>query len=128
VASSLAIEPRDPFSDRVIAEFSLRLPEAQVGGQGWHKLILRRAMVGLLPEATQWRMGKEHLGGHFIAAKLRHWQGWAESLYHSGLEAKHYLRVGALQNYGQGSMEMVMSAKDIELLCLVIWLSNERQH
>lgn len=125
VAATLRIEPRDPFYDQRVAELCLRLPEAQVGGGGWHKLILRRAMEGLLPDSVRWRVGKEHLGGYFIVAQLRHRQEWAEKLSRSGLEAKNYLRAEALQNYGQGDLGMVLNPKDIELLSLAIWLSNK---
>lgn len=66
VASEQGIEPRDPFHDRRVIELALRLPDAQLGGGGWHKMILRQAMDGLLPDEVRWRQGKEHVGGRYI--------------------------------------------------------------
>lgn len=68
VAAEQGIEPRDPYHDRNVAELALRLPDAQVGGGGWHKMIARRAMEGLLPDEVRWRQGKEHVGGLYIKA------------------------------------------------------------
>ncbi len=68
VASEQGIEPRDPFHDRRVIEHALRLPDAQVGGGGWHKRILREMTDGLLPDEVRWRVGKEHVGGRYIEA------------------------------------------------------------
>lgn len=65
VASALAIEPRDPFLDLRLIAFALSLPRSQLQSHGWPKLILRRAMDGLLPNSMQWRRGKEHFGWWF---------------------------------------------------------------
>ncbi len=65
VASSLGVEPRHPFLDRRLVDFCLSLPGEQKLGQGWPKIILRRAMAGRLPEEVRWRRGKEHLGWAF---------------------------------------------------------------
>jgi asparagine synthase (glutamine-hydrolysing) len=62
VASALAIEPRDPFTDLRLINFCLSLPPQQLQKNGWPKYILRRAMRGRLPETVLWRRGKEHLG------------------------------------------------------------------
>jgi asparagine synthase (glutamine-hydrolysing) len=62
VASALAIEARDPFTDLRLINFCLSLPPEQLQKDGWPKFILRRAMRGRLPEAVLWRPGKEHLG------------------------------------------------------------------
>ncbi len=67
VASALGVEPRHPFLDRRLVDFSLSLPGEQKLSQGWPKIILRRAMAGRLPEEVRWRRGKEHLGWAFTA-------------------------------------------------------------
>jgi asparagine synthase (glutamine-hydrolysing) len=61
-ASLLGVEPRDPFLDRRIVDLCLRLPADQLQHDGWPKMILRRSMAGMLPDAVRWRCGKEHLG------------------------------------------------------------------
>ena len=65
VAASCAIECRDPFMDVRVLELSLRLPGAVLHKDGWRKLILRKAMAGLLPDMIIWRRGKEHVGWQF---------------------------------------------------------------
>lgn len=65
VASALAIEPRDPFLDVRLIEFCLALPPAQLEYRGFPKIILRRAMSGLIPDEIAWRAGKSHLGLSF---------------------------------------------------------------
>ena len=70
VASSFGIEPRDPFLDLNVIEFCRRLPRKQLRSDGWPKLLLRKAMVGNLPDNVRWRKGKQHLGPKFQDALL----------------------------------------------------------
>ena len=79
VAAALSIEPRDPFVDLRMVGFCLRLPGTQLAKDGWPKLILRRAMDGLLPEAVVWRRGKEHLGWTFTRTLFTHWASWCHA-------------------------------------------------
>ncbi len=71
VASAAGVEARDPFLDRRVVEFCVRLPGAQRLHDGWPKVILRRAMAGLLPDGVRWRRGKQHLGWSFRTALLK---------------------------------------------------------
>lgn len=52
------IEARDPFSDRRMVEFLMAIPEEQRWNDQWPKAVLRRAMVGILPETVRKRMDK----------------------------------------------------------------------
>jgi asparagine synthase (glutamine-hydrolysing) len=70
-AAAVAIEPRHPFLDLDVVDFSLRLPVRQLAAGGWHKAILRRAMAGQLPDAVRWRPGKQHLGFRFTLELVR---------------------------------------------------------
>jgi asparagine synthase (glutamine-hydrolysing) len=65
VAAGLAIEARDPTLDIRLIELATSLPGSQLLGSGWPKIVLRRAMDGLLPDEVRWRTGKEHLGLRF---------------------------------------------------------------
>jgi asparagine synthase (glutamine-hydrolysing) len=65
VAGCFGVEPRDPFMDPRVWEFCLSVPFDQLQQGGWPKLLLRRAMDGLLPDAVRWRKGKQHLGATF---------------------------------------------------------------
>ena len=70
VAATYSIEPRHPFFDKRLVEFCLALPREQKVSNGWSKILLRRAMAGLLPDQVRWRPGWEHLGDDFSAAFL----------------------------------------------------------
>jgi asparagine synthase (glutamine-hydrolysing) len=70
VASASAIEPRDPFMDRRVVEFAVRLPGDQLIADGWPKAVLRRALEGRLPDEVRYRRGKEHLGPVFTESLL----------------------------------------------------------
>lgn len=80
VAATLAIEPRDPFVDVRLLEFCLSLPADQFQDGGWPKIILRRAMVDLLPPSTLWRVGKEHLGWTFTCRLFDFRHGWRDDV------------------------------------------------
>lgn len=86
VAAPLAIEPRDPFLDRRLLAFVLALPPDQIEHDGWPKIILRRAMAGLLPDAVRWRTGKEHVGHMFETALTDHWLARADRQWLSHLQ------------------------------------------
>lgn len=76
VAGHFGVETRDPYMDRRVVAFCLSLPFDQFQQDGWPKLIQRRAMAGLLPDAVRWRRGKEHLGLTFTRALTDRWTDW----------------------------------------------------
>ncbi len=55
-------EWRHPYYDRRIIDFMLSLPPHLCYKEGYSRYILRRAMVGCLPERIRWRRSKAHLG------------------------------------------------------------------
>lgn len=54
----LNLELRYPFYDKRLVEFCLSLPSDQKLCGGWPRIILRRAMKGILPEQVRWRTDK----------------------------------------------------------------------
>jgi len=64
-AAAFAIEPRYPFWDKRLVEFCLALPPEQKVHRGWTRMVLRRAMAGILPVEVQWRGSKSNLGPSF---------------------------------------------------------------
>lgn len=58
VAAHAGLEARYPFFDKGLVEFSLSLSAAQKLDDGWGRLILRKAMEGVLPPSIQWRRDK----------------------------------------------------------------------
>jgi len=86
VAAPLGIEPRDPFLDRRLVAFCLALPPDQIEHDGWPKIVLRRAMAGVLPDAVRWRSGKEHVGGQFEDAVIARFLTESGSSLTAGLQ------------------------------------------
>jgi asparagine synthase (glutamine-hydrolysing) len=68
--SAFSIEPRHPFYDRRLAEFCLALPAEQKINRGWTRVIMRRALAGLLPDEIAWRVGKADLSRNFARGLL----------------------------------------------------------
>jgi len=64
-SASFGLEARYPFLDRRVIDFSLSLPSDQKLSNGWPRVILRRAMEGILPPQIQWRFGKADLSANF---------------------------------------------------------------
>lgn len=64
-AGAFALETRYPFFDRRLMEFCLALPPEQKLHQGWTRVVMRRAMAGILPPKVQWRIHKADLSPNF---------------------------------------------------------------
>jgi asparagine synthase (glutamine-hydrolysing) len=64
-ASAFSIEVRHPFMDKRLVEFCLALPPEQKLKSGWSRVVMRRAMAGILPEPIQWRGGKASMEENF---------------------------------------------------------------
>ena len=58
ISSAFGIESRHPFADRRLLEFCLALPPEQKLQNGWTRIVLRRAMAGIVPDQIRWRGGK----------------------------------------------------------------------
>lgn len=69
-ATAFSMETRHPFTDRQLAEFCLALPPEQKLHQGWTRMIMRRAMTGMVPEKIQWRVSKTLNSAAFTRALL----------------------------------------------------------
>lgn len=60
-ALAFSVSLRHPFCDVRLVEFCLALPTEQKLHRGWSRMVLRRAMVGLLPDQVRWRPAKTDL-------------------------------------------------------------------
>lgn len=126
VAGELAMEPRDPFRDIRIIRFALSLPLSQLQADGWPKLILRRAMAGLLPREVIWRRGKEHLGPAFTRALFRHWPGWRDEVG-DGLPGIAYVKsFGRTAERNQNTRKALDFQARTTLFYLFCWLRRTR--
>lgn len=66
MGSAFQIETRCPFLDRRLVEYSLAIPVEQKLAEGWTRLILRKAMEGILPPEVQWRNDKGDLAYNVV--------------------------------------------------------------
>jgi asparagine synthase (glutamine-hydrolysing) len=73
-------EARYPFFDRRLAEFCVSLPGDQKLADGYSRIVARRAMAGIVPEAVRWRTSKGRPGLHFISA-IRRERGRLDDLF-----------------------------------------------
>ena len=62
--AAFSIEPRYPFWDKRLVEFCLALPANQKLSGGLNRIIMRRAMNGILPAEVQWRRGKANFASN----------------------------------------------------------------
>jgi asparagine synthase (glutamine-hydrolysing) len=66
--AGFGVESRYPFFDRRLAEYCISLPADQKLSDGYSRIVARRAMAGILPEAVRWRAGKGKQGLHAVRA------------------------------------------------------------
>ena len=64
------VERRYPFLDRRLAELCLSLPGDQKLRDGWTRSIMRRALVGVVPEVVRLRPGKSDLSNPLVRGLL----------------------------------------------------------
>jgi asparagine synthase (glutamine-hydrolysing) len=80
IASRFSVELRHPFFDRRLIEYCLALPADQKLKNGWGRLVMRRAMEGIVPPEVQWRKDKSRLSPNFINGLWRFERERLESL------------------------------------------------
>jgi asparagine synthase (glutamine-hydrolysing) len=73
-AAAFGVEPRYPFFDRRVVEFSLATPSDQKFRDGWSRSLIRRGIGDRLPETVRWRLDKGDYGATFDR-KLRELDG-----------------------------------------------------
>jgi asparagine synthase (glutamine-hydrolysing) len=96
-AASAGVEGRYPFWDKRLVEFCLSLPSKEKLDSGWSRLILRRAMEGILPPAVQWRTDKLDFGPHIIRGMLNHHRALIDRIFSEDAEAlSEYMNLPAV--------------------------------
>jgi asparagine synthase (glutamine-hydrolysing) len=90
-AAIFSLEARHPFMDKRLIEFCLALPSEQKLYQGWGRIVMRRALAGILPEKVQWRGGKADLSSNFTDGILNRDRQLLEEVMRD--------KLGSLENY-----------------------------
>ena len=122
IAAQAGIEARDPFLDRRLVEFVLTLPPDQMHKDGWPKIVMRRAMGGLLPDAVRWRVGKEHIGWEFEDALVA--SGLIEPSPKGLALTSRYLRKRAANGPNRGPGEQLQVACPAPVRYAALWVDQ----
>ncbi len=122
------IEPRHPFFDRRLIEFSFAIPSEQKYSQGWDRIILRRAMDNILPPKIRCRRHKSRLGANFRRNLLLFERELIENVIYKhpyliedfvnidGLKSSYYIYKDGKPGYKKASLQVWKA------LTLALWL------
>ncbi len=69
---AMGAQARYPFWDRQVVEFCLGLPASAKLSRGWSRLVLRRAMAGVVPDSILQRRDKMDFTVHLARGLVRH--------------------------------------------------------
>lgn len=75
------LQRTDPFFDRRLVEYFMAVPADQLGLPGWNKVLLRRAMIGLVPEPVGKRRDKTSFVPLLEKGLLFHERNEVETLF-----------------------------------------------
>lgn len=123
--SAFNIEVRYPFWDKRLVEFCYSLPPQQKLSQGWTRVVMRRAMAGIVPKQIQWRTSKMDFTPNFKRGLLKIERQQVEELL--------FQNPGTLGNYINLEMlrEKYRQGEDISFVwrgvSLGLWLRHYSQ-
>jgi asparagine synthase (glutamine-hydrolysing) len=126
VAARWGVEIADPWADRRVVEFCLRLPLEWKFRGGWTKFIVRRAFEGELPASVTRRIGKQHVGWQLVNRLMCDSRDRAESALEGELACvDNFVEPGAarrlIRRYLSGG-DYVDCANSLEVLTLIAWV------
>lgn len=132
VSAGSSIDVRYPFYDKRLVEFCLALPPEQKIRRGWSRLIMRRAMEGILPPSIQWREGKGDLSHGFDRSLVTYERDLLERLMQGGIgEIDCFVTPDFLQeevhNYLNGQADTGSQGEGLivwRALALALWLQH----
>jgi asparagine synthase (glutamine-hydrolysing) len=126
---AFSVEARHPFSDRRLLEFCLALPSEQKLCQGWTRMVMRRALAGILPEEIQWRGGKTLNSAAFTHGLLNFEGGLLEEvIMNDPSSLEPYIDVAALREtyhrYRSPKKSRTDEMKVWHAVTLALWLRH----
>ena len=125
VAGRYGVELRDPWADKRVVEFFMRLPYRFKLREGWTKHLARVAFASDLEGKVRWRHGKEHLGPHFYRSLMD--VPVAEHLVGNMQRSKSYVNVNLIRSRFDKDKEKTDLGATIamsELIVLEAWLNR----
>jgi asparagine synthase (glutamine-hydrolysing) len=126
-AAAFGLDIRFPFWDKRLVEFCLSLPPEQKLNQGWSRLVLRRAMAGILPPEIQWRGHKTNHAESFNYTLLKFEQArLSEIIFDHPETIEPYVNLTALRETYQRFVAQQAKADEVlmlwKVLSLAVWL------
>jgi asparagine synthase (glutamine-hydrolysing) len=126
-AAAFSLEKRYPFWDKRLVEFCLALPPEQKLKNGWERMIMRKALGGILPEKVRWRRGKSDMSSNFDG-RLRSFNRdqLAEVAFNKGSLLEKYVNRFVLENIYNRITTNTASGEDMlmfwKAVTLGLWL------
>ncbi|MGB3757356.1 MAG: lasso peptide isopeptide bond-forming cyclase [Rivularia sp. (in: cyanobacteria)] len=129
-ASAFSVSPSYPFCDRRLMEFCLAIPPEQKFSNGWTRLIARRALAGILPDALQTRICKANLGASSKPKLLEYEQDTLQELiFNKSHLLEDYIDVNNLhQTYYRYASEPMKEQEAMTIfnaIGLSLWLEKQ---
>jgi asparagine synthase (glutamine-hydrolysing) len=119
-AAMFSLEARHPFMDKRLIEFCVALPAEQKLYQGWGRMVMRRALAGILPEKIQWRGGKTNMSPNFNDGLLnRDRQILDQVMSHKVKHLEKYINLDFLQAAYQRMISAGNQVSDDD--CMAVW-------
>ncbi len=120
-AAAFGIESRHPFMDKRLIEFCLALPPEQKLNQGWSRMVLRRAMDGILPPKIQWRGDKTDITPGMIKGLLEYDQKILEEAMI--IKSKNIAKFVDISHLKSMYQNLIDEGKITENIIIKIWAS-----
>lgn len=129
-AGAFSVDVRFPFWDKRLIEFCLSLPPEQKINKGWTRMVMRRAMAGILPPEIQWRAGKSDISPSFRYGVLKFGQKLMDEFIVDDPEIiADYVDIKSLREARNRLLCSEASIKDVSdiYLCisLALWLQKQ---
>ncbi|WP_048190977.1 lasso peptide isopeptide bond-forming cyclase [Methanobacterium sp. SMA-27] len=129
IVSEFSIEPRYPFFDKRLVEFSYAIPTEMKFRFGWNRYIQRMAMDNILPKEVQWRPLKKFFNPVYEKNLLLFENNILKKIFcHENLMIKEYVDIEMIKefykeyNSGRGD---IVSNRYIWLVTLLdLWLNE----
>lgn len=129
MAGRYGIELRDPWADKRVVEFFVRLPLRYKVRDGWTKYLVRTTFEQDLPTHVLQRLGKEHLGRHFPSRLMTETAAFVAQTLEKDLDnvLKAYVDLEAVRTRYQHLLTQPDDAeRDFvsEVMTLLLWLKR----
>lgn len=101
LGSSFKIEVRDPTSDVRLLEFCISIPDEQNTFNGGKRMLIRRAMTGILPDSVRWNTFRGKQAADILERVIVHSDDMEKTLnlFESAPEVTKYIDILAMKKH-----------------------------